>query len=62
MEIPPCLTEALKHFVPFRVLDTEYLEGSPESHFLQDLWEGEVEQIREWRAQRMGEVIFNDWD
>lgn len=56
------LMEAWNAFPEFRVLDVTYLEAIPALDVLQYLDPAERHQIKFWKPQRIGDIIFNHWD
>lgn len=56
------LTQALQKIPNVRVLDIALLEAAPKPAVLAGLWACEVKQIRSWKPQRIGDIIFNTWD
>jgi hypothetical protein len=47
------------NFIP---LDIDYLCAYPEPALLTELYAVEREQLRPWRPEQVGDVIFNHWD
>jgi hypothetical protein len=46
----------------FEVLRAKFLESYPTAELLADLSAVELEQVRYWRPQRIGDIVFNHWD
>ena len=56
------LASRIKEAMPCEVMSLSSLEAHPEAELLANLGDVEREQIRYWRPQRIGEIIFNFWD
>jgi hypothetical protein len=57
----PVLAETLTTF-GFVILPATELNAYPDAEALSSLGKGELDQLRYWRPERLGEVIFNEWD
>lgn len=46
----------------FHPLDADWLMSAPGEDLLSDLALTEREQVRYWKVQRVGDIVFNRWD
>lgn len=46
----------------FHLLDTDWLLSPPCEDLLTDLASVEKEQVKHWKPQRVGDIVFNYWD
>jgi hypothetical protein len=56
------LASRFREMMPCEVWDPSLLEGHPNAESLAQLSTAEREQIRYWRPERLGDIIFNAWD
>jgi hypothetical protein len=56
------LASRIKDALPCEVVSLSSLEALPDAELLANLGAVEREQIRYWRPQRLGDIIFNFWD
>ena len=58
----PALASRFYEAMPCEVLSPSSLEGPPDAASLNELSAAELEQIRYWEPDRLGDIIFNSWD
>lgn len=56
------LVHALQAHPAVVVLDPAALEQWPTPELLRELSDTEVRQVRGWKPQRLGDIVFNTWD
>jgi hypothetical protein len=56
------LASRIKDAMPCEVVSLSSLEAHPDAELLVNFRAVEREQIRYWRPQRLGDIIFNFWD
>lgn len=56
------LLQAAFEALEYEVLSKEYLESDPTEQDIADLSAEELKDYRYWRPNRIGEIIFNQWD
>lgn len=59
---PVRLAAAFSALTEFQPLDIEWLATDLRPELLVDLAPVELEQVKYWKPQRIGELIFNYWD
>jgi hypothetical protein len=59
---PISLAGAFSRATEFQPLDAAWLATAPRTELLTDLAPVEFEQVKYWRPQTVGDVIFNCWD
>ncbi len=58
----PALASALKTLFQYTVLSTDELNQPANEPLLSQLNAVEMNQVRSWRPQTIGEIVFNHWD
>jgi hypothetical protein len=58
---PPELAERFRG-LGYQVLDRAALEAPVRKESLAELRKSELDQVRYWKPERIGDVIFNHWD
>src|SRR5688572_25015630 len=58
----PALAEKFLQFDGFQTLALTILDTFPAQEHLTDLNKAELNQIKHWKSQCLGEIIFNQWD
>lgn len=58
----PALEEAFARVTKFKPVPLSELERAPTREDLALLDEGERKEVRYWRPERIGMIIFNFWD
>ena len=56
------LAPRFEEVMPCEIVSRSSLEAHPDTESLANLGAVERDQIRYWRPQRLGEIIFNFWD
>ncbi|MGE0180442.1 MAG: hypothetical protein AB7O91_11565 [Sphingomonas sp.] len=59
---PVSLASAFASVTEFQPLDADWLAADLRAELLADLASGELEQVKYWKPQRIGDVVFNCWD
>jgi hypothetical protein len=59
---PVRLASAFASMTEFQPLDADWLRDDPRPGLLANLAEAELEQMKYWKPQRIGDIIFNYWD
>ena len=59
---PVSLASVFASLTEFQPLDADWLSDDPTPELLANLADADVEQVKHWKPQRIGEIIFNYWD
>jgi hypothetical protein len=59
---PPSLAPLFSSLTEFQPLDADWLKDDLRPELLANLAPAEMEQVRYWKPQRIGDVVFNYWD
>jgi hypothetical protein len=59
---PASLASAFASMTEFHPLDADWLAADLRAELLADLSPAELEQVKYWKPQRIGDVVFNCWD